>query len=109
MEKLLILIRPREGCWVLEKMRTHPTSVFETHPEWANAVVLEKGIPAALSKGTWHGETAFLARDGRVIPVSQVIIAHKDAGGTVNYLSTVARDITELKLFEKRLRKAKRC
>ncbi|MEK6622730.1 MAG: PAS domain-containing protein, partial [Planctomycetota bacterium] len=46
-------------------------------------------------------------RDGRVIPVSQVIIAHKDAGGTVNYLSTIARDITELKLFEKRLRESK--
>ncbi|MBI5308737.1 MAG: PAS domain-containing protein [Planctomycetes bacterium] len=78
----------------------------ETHPEWANAVVLEKGIPAALSNGTWHGETAFLARDGREIPVSQVIIAHKDARGTVNYLSTIARDVTELKLFEKKLKKS---
>ncbi|MEK7852687.1 MAG: PAS domain S-box protein, partial [Planctomycetota bacterium] len=90
-----------------ENEDTSDVCFSETHPEWANAVVLEKGIPAALSKGIWHGETAFLARDGRAIPVSQVIIAHKDAGGTVNYLSTVARDITELKLFEKRLRESK--
>ncbi|MEK7358914.1 MAG: PAS domain S-box protein, partial [Planctomycetota bacterium] len=90
-----------------ENENTSDVCFSETHPEWANAVVLEKGIPAALSKGAWHGETAFLARDGREIPVSQVIIAHKDACGTVNYLSTVARDITERKLFEKRLKESK--
>ncbi len=78
----------------------------ETHPEWANAVVLEKGIPAALTKGAWHGETAFLTWDGREIPVSQVIIAHKDASGTVNYLSTIARDITERKRIEEALQKS---
>ncbi|HJW85510.1 MAG TPA: PAS domain S-box protein [Candidatus Brocadiaceae bacterium] len=89
-----------------ENEDTSDVRFSETHPEWANAVVLEKGIPAALSKGTWHGETAFLARDGRVIPVSQVIIAHKDAGGTVNYLSTIARDITERKRIEEALQKS---
>ncbi len=89
-----------------ENEDTSDVHFSETHPEWANAVVLEKGIPAALSKGTWHGETAFLARDGRVIPVSQVIIAHKDARGTVNYLSTIARDITERKRIEEALQKS---
>ena len=97
----------RRMLGIRENEDTSDVHFSETHPEWANAVVLEKGIPAALSKGTWHGETAFLARDGREIPVSQVIIAHKDARGTVNYLSTIARDITERKLFEKMLKESK--
>src|SRR3990172_3125661 len=49
--------------------------IGETHPEWAAKLVLEQGIPHALEHGTWTGETAFLHRDGHVIPISQVIIA----------------------------------
>src|SRR6202022_2390592 len=37
------------------------------------------------------------ARDGREIPVYQTILAHKDAGGSVDFLSTIARDMTDRK------------
>ena len=43
-----------------------------------------------------------MGRDGQEIPVSQVIIAHKSPDGEVEYLSTIARDISE----EKRLQAA---
>ena len=75
----------------------------DTHPEWATKVVLEKGIPAAIRDGIWSGETVFLRRDGAEIPVSQVIIAHKDVKGAVNYLSTIARDITERKRIDEEM------
>ena len=74
----------------------------DTHPEWAARLVMEHGIPTAIREGIWRGETAFLSRDGREIPVSQVILAHKGPDGQVEYLSTIARDISE----EKRLRSA---
>ena len=54
-------------------------------------------IPAAIRDGVWSGESIFLARDGREVPVSQVVIAHKDAEGNLQYLSIIARDITEHK------------
>jgi diguanylate cyclase (GGDEF)-like protein/PAS domain S-box-containing protein len=78
------------------------------HPEWAGRLVMEEGIPHAISHGTWSGETAFLRRDGREIPISQVIIAHKVASGSVEYLSTIARDITLRKEYEKRITRLNR-
>jgi len=82
--------------------------IAETHPEWAAKLVLEEGIPHAIEHGTWSGETALLRRDGREIPVSQVIIAHKGESGTVEYLSTIARDITLRKENEKRISRLNR-
>lgn len=67
------------------------------HPEWARKLVLETGRPCALREGVWRGETAFLGQDGREIPISHVIIAHRNADGAATYFSTVGRDISELK------------
>jgi diguanylate cyclase (GGDEF)-like protein/PAS domain S-box-containing protein len=82
--------------------------IAETHPEWAAKLVLEEGIPHAIEHGTWSGETALLRRDGREIPVSQVVIAHRGESGTVEYLSTIARDITLRKENEKRISRLNR-
>ncbi len=74
-------------------------------PEWAAGRVMEVGIPHAIYHGTWSGETAMLRRDGHEIPVLQVIIAHKGSGGAVEFLSMIARDITERKQAEHALQK----
>ncbi len=78
----------------------------EYHPEWARRLVYEEGIPTAIREGTWGGETEFLARDGREIPVSQLLIAHKSPDGKVEYISTVARDISERRQAEENLRES---
>ncbi|MHB0916949.1 MAG: GAF domain-containing protein [Thiobacillus sp.] len=72
-------------------------------PDWALKLVLETGIPHAIEHGTWNGETAFLRPDGKERPVLQVVIAHKRPDGSVEYLSTIARDITERKANEARI------
>ena len=74
--------------------------VVDWHPPWSGALVFQEGLPVAMRAGTWSGETALLTRDGRELPVSQVIIAHKDASGAVAYFSTIIRDITERKRAE---------
>ncbi len=74
------------------------------YADWARKVVLEHGIPAAMRDGVWSGETAFHLPDGREIPISQQIIAHRDDSGEVEYLSTIARDISGLKESEEALR-----
>ena len=75
-------------------------SLVEGHAEWARSVVLKEAFPAAIREGVWHGETALLSRDGREIPVSQVILSHKAPDGSVEFLSTIARDITDRKKAE---------
>jgi PAS domain S-box-containing protein len=67
----------------------------EVHPEWAKKIALEVGIPTALREGVWSGEIAFLSRDGKEIPVSQVILAHNSTDGTPELISMIARDISE--------------
>lgn len=77
-------------------------------PDWALKLVLETGIPHAIERGTWSGETAFLRPDGKEMPVLQVIIAHKRLDGSVEYLSTIARDITERKADEAKIKRLNR-
>ncbi len=69
-------------------------TISDAHPTWATQKVLHEGLPAAMRDGSWTGETALLARDGREVPVSQVLLAHKDADGSLAYISTVMRDMT---------------
>jgi PAS domain S-box-containing protein len=61
-------------------------------------------IPTAIAQDTWSGETMFCRHDGAAFPVSTVVIAHKTAGGALQHLSTVSRDISERKAQEQKLR-----
>jgi PAS domain S-box-containing protein len=70
------------------------------HPEWAARLIAETGIPTAIAEGAWSGESALLDANGRETPVSQVILAHRDRDGRLEYLSTIARDITGRKQAE---------
>jgi diguanylate cyclase (GGDEF)-like protein/PAS domain S-box-containing protein len=81
-------------------------TIFDYHPAWATEIIETAGIPTARKKGMWSGEIALLRRDGSEIPVSQLILVHKDSDGDVQYLSTIARDITEQKRAEEILRRA---
>jgi PAS domain S-box-containing protein len=74
--------------------------IRELHPAWAAERVLNDGISTTLRDGTWSGETALLHRDGHEIPVSQVILAKRTPEGAVEWMATVARDITERKRIE---------
>ena len=72
-------------------------TVSDVYPEWAYQLIRKEGLPAVMRDGVWVGETAFLSHDGREIPVSQLLIAHKSPEGKVKLISTVARDITQQK------------
>ncbi len=67
-------------------------AVKDLQPEWASRFIRDHG--EAIGHEVWSGETTFLSRRGEQIPTSQVLIAHKDAEGKVEFFSTVARDIT---------------
>lgn len=80
--------------------------ISNMYPQWAGEIILNKGIPSAIKEGVWIGDVALLARDGREIPVSQVIIAHKGQDGLLKFMSTIMRDITERKQAEDKLKVA---
>ena len=81
----------------MDLAQAHVPAVY---PDWANRLLQEVAIPTAVLEDVWAGESAVLDADGREIPVSQVIVAHKDAGGQVAYFSTIARDMTAQKRIE---------
>lgn len=83
-------------------------TIADFHPEWAAKIVLEEGVPEAIKTGSWQGETAFIDASGNEVPVSQILHAHNRPDGGVEYLSTIARDISGSKRAEEELRESER-
>lgn len=75
----------------------------EFYDEASQQVLDETARPAAEAEEIWEGELVLRAIGGAKLPVSQVLIAHKNDDGTVGYFSTVARDIRERKIYEGRI------
>ena len=80
--------------------------ITDFHPQWALERIQREGMAVAIRDGVWAGETGFLSRTGREIKVSQLILAHKTSDGQVEYLSTIARDITESQRDQEALRRS---
>jgi len=83
-------------------------SVLAYHTPWARRLILKEALPCAMRDGSWVGETAVIAADGREVPLSQVVIAHKDAHGRIDFFSTIARDVSEQRTLEEELRQAQK-
>jgi PAS domain S-box-containing protein len=66
-----------------------PAHLSECHPHWAEAMLREEAIPAAMENGRWRGESALLTRTGIELPVSQTISAQRNAAGDVVHLTSV--------------------
>ena len=73
-------------------------------PKWAQELILSQGIPTAKKEGNWQHDTALIAKDGKEIPVSQVIISHMSASGKFEFFSTIIRDLSKQKLVDLALR-----
>ena len=82
-----------------------PLSITDCQPESSLQAVLGEGLPTAERGNVWRGETEFRFQDGRLIPVSQLILAHWDAEGSLEFYATIMRDISERKELEETLRR----
>ncbi len=67
---------------------------------------IDIALPTAIRDGVWEGETSLQTRDGREIPVSQVLVAHKSSQGGVWFVSTILRDISSQRRREAELRES---
>lgn len=79
-------------------------AIAELHPQWAAEIIQQQGIPTAIERGVWVGETALLNSQGEEIPLSQLIICHRGEDGEIELFSTVARDIRPLKQAQAKMR-----
>ena len=78
--------------------------ISDTIPDWAAKQLMEESIPTGIREGVWRGETVLLHQDGREIPVSQVLVVHRDSSGEPSFISTIMRDITERKQAEEKIK-----
>ncbi len=74
------------------------------HPPWVQEKLMQEVLPVAKAQGLWQGETAILGPDGQEIPISQVVMVHRDADGQEQFYSSLARDISRQRQVEDQLR-----
>lgn len=87
-----------------EGTEVQDTTIPDYHSKEMADRVIETLLPAAADQGTWTGENTLKSFDGEDIPVSQVIIAHRNAQDQVVYYSTICRDIRLQKSLEEAMR-----
>lgn len=78
-------------------------SVYQFYTPEVREYVQQVVKPHVLEFGFWQGETTLVFEGGRSIPISQVILAHRDTEGNLQYFSSTARDISTQKEYEARL------
>jgi PAS domain S-box-containing protein len=68
--------------------------------------IRSEGLRAAMEDGVWSGDLYFPRHDGVEVPVSVIVLVHRDDEGAVRYWSATARDITALRETEQALQQA---
>lgn len=81
-------------------------SLLDCYPEDIGQLILRAGLPAATRDGVWSGDTIIRHRNGQEFRTSQVLLSHSSATGKVEFLSTIARDVTEEKQAQEALRRS---
>ena len=72
-------------------------------PTWVRELLDKEAIPTTYRDGQWKGQTAYVDEHGRERPLSHVLIAHRNTAGEVEFISSIARDIGDLRQFEQEL------
>jgi len=96
----------RSIVWANDALRSFlgntvsPASRILTHLDgWSQARYAATALPAVRSSGAWRGELRLTSADfppGKSLPVSAVLVAHRDSEGRLEAISLVARDLSDL-------------
>ncbi|MEM6451955.1 MAG: PAS domain S-box protein [Cyanobacteria bacterium P01_D01_bin.105] len=78
--------------------------IDETLTEQERSRFLSEALPQAIEHGSYCSEASVLTREGEELPVSRVVLAHKNDAGATDCLSVVMRDIKAQKETEAQLR-----
>src|SRR4051812_43107923 len=72
----------------------------------SRALFFGEALATANRLGVWSGEVELLLPDGSEVPVSQVVVAHRRPDGSIDYYSSITRDISERRVLEEQLANA---
>ena len=100
----------RFGYEILGLPLEHPVSsvsLAQFQPRWALDQLRAFALAAARRDGVWIGESSLIDGAGQTIPVSQMIIAHRDTAGDTRYYSMIMRDMRQFKQVQDDLQQAK--
>jgi PAS domain S-box-containing protein len=75
------------------------------YPAWIRKQEWNEGQSILMEEGNWQHETTLVNEHDEEIPVSQVVLVHRDAEGEIERYSTITRDITHRKQQEERIRR----
>lgn len=67
----------------------------------------DKALPAATKTGIWQGDGMIAGTSGEEIPVSLLVIAHRNAKDEISYLSIGMRDLRSEHELESRLKQSR--
>jgi diguanylate cyclase (GGDEF)-like protein/PAS domain S-box-containing protein len=87
----------RERCGIALDHSLAGLTVDRFHPRAVLARLHGEILPIATERGLWAGETIGLDAEGHEIPLSHIVIAHRDRHGKVERFSGVMRDISAQK------------
>ena len=76
---------------------------IDVYSPTSRASFLAEALPTANRLGVWSGEIDLLLPDGSEMPVSQVVVAHRRPDGSIDYYSSITRDLTEKRSIELQL------
>ncbi len=82
----------------------HETSMLAMLDEWSQAQYATSTLAALARTGSWQGELTFANGFGDEIPVSALLVAHHGEDGLIEAISLVARDLSDLRDAEQRVR-----
>ncbi|MES3006822.1 MAG: EAL domain-containing protein [Pseudomonadota bacterium] len=77
--------------------------VGNLHPLGQWPLIHEQLLADVAQRGLWQGDALLVGAGGVSIPVSLVVICHRDEEKRVEYFSFIARDIRERRAFEKQI------
>ncbi len=69
---------------------------------WSQAQYATRALPTVRSEGTWRGELRLVGNAGPV-PISAVLVTHRDEEGAVDAISVMGRDLTDLHAAQERV------
>ena len=79
-----------------------PVRILDLLDGWSQARYATAALPTVRSEGTWRGELR-LVGDSGTVPISAVLVTHRDEEGAVDAISVMGRDLTDLHAAQERV------
>lgn len=101
-ERRVCYMNPAAAQAILGRPWTSADTPFvrELLPESTQQKFAREILPALATQDTWIGQSEAYLANGKLIPVSHMVIAHRDGEGGIGRFSIMLRDISELAAAE---------